>query len=188
MFSDVLFDPIFSDFLTSAELNVDPGVVSKACYDLIGANAGVVVSNGPDTYHSEVSNSIPDTAIGTAINQSMHFADSLLKEKYNVGLADKLDWWLNETCFGGYNAPHIHGRADIIAIYYPKVPPGSSALSLTRNDGSNYTKLYNKIDQTLNLDIKEGRVYMFPGHIWHYVEAQTTVEKRLSISMNLYLH
>ena len=192
MFSDIKSDVIFADFLASAKLDVDPAAVARACYDLTERDDGIMVSNGPQTYHSSVSKGaiFPDNAIGVAMKQGMVFADRYLKENYNVGLADRLIWWVNATRYGGYNSPHVHGKTELVGLYYPKVPEGSGMLSIMRNDGSNYSKLYNEVKkgQFLNVPIEEGRFYIFPGHLWHCVEAHVIEEERMSISMNLFLH
>jgi len=37
----------------------------------------------------------------------------------------------------------------------------------------------------LNLEPEEGRLYLLPGHLWHYVEASRGDQDRVSISFNI---
>ena len=189
MYNDVLEDVIFSDFLVSAKLAVDPAEVLEACKDLMKSDPGVVRSNGPETWHSSLGDGMPPNALGDAIREGLTFADDYLRDRYNLGLSDGYEWWVNSTKFGGYNSPHIHGSAELIGIYYPKVPDNSSKLVLLRNDGSTYTKLFieRPYGQRMEVTPEEGRFYLFPGHIWHYVDAHVIEEERVSVSFNLNL-
>jgi hypothetical protein len=40
----------------------------------------------------------------------------------------------------------------------------------------------------LNLEPKQGRLYLMPGYLWHYVEANESMKDRISISFNVYLN
>ena len=88
-----------------------------------------------------------------------------------------------------YNVMHTHGRADLIGIYYAKVPPESGELVVIRNDGSTWGDLYENRQDMIEWAIKPetGRLYILPGHVWHYVtNGKNTREDRISISFNLY--
>lgn len=185
MFTDVLEDVIFADFLVSAKLDVDPSEVLADCRELMASDEGVRRSNGPETWHSNLSNELPEGALGECVSQGLDFADAFLRERCKVAISDNYDWWVNSTKFGGYNSPHIHGKCEVIGLYYPKVPPGSSDLTLVRTDGSSYHNLFMD-SRFMNIKPIEGRFYLFPGHIWHYVEAHTIEDERVSISFNLF--
>jgi len=83
---------------------------------------------------------------------------------------------------------HQHGRADLIGIYYVKVPPNSGNLVVLRNDGSQYCDLYeNRADMLEYVTEPEtGRLYILPGHLWHYVTGSDSEQDRISISFNIY--
>ena len=83
---------------------------------------------------------------------------------------------------------HSHGRADLIGIYYVKVPPQSGEFVVLRNDGSQYCNLYENRDDMLGYttEPEEGRLYVLPGHLWHYVTGNNSKEDRISISFNIY--
>lgn len=184
MFTDLLEDVIFADFLVSAVPDVDPAKVLEVCRGLMDSDEGVTCSNGPETWHSTLSREIPDDALGECIRQCIGFADWYVRDRYNVTISGDQDWWVNSTKFGGYNTPHTHGKADLIGIYYPKVPTDSSELCILRNDGSTYHNIFIN-ERKLMVKPVEGRFYIFPGHLWHYVDVHTIEEERVSISFNL---
>jgi len=83
----------------------------------------------------------------------------------------------------------VHGRSDLIALFYPKLPKNSGSMNILRNDGSVYTMLYiNKgKDYGMKLDATPGRLYLIPGHLWHFVDVNESDEERMSVAYNLFL-
>ena len=83
---------------------------------------------------------------------------------------------------------HSHGRADLIGIYYVTIPPNSGDLVLLRNDGSQYCSLYENRNDMLECVIEPevGRLYILPGHLWHYVTGSNSDKDRISISFNIF--
>lgn len=189
MYDDVLEDIIFSDFLVSAKVSVDPCEVFNEVKAIVGSDEGVTLSNGPETWHSTVDSSVPDGALGDCIQKSLTFADEYVRRKFDRRLSENFEWWVNASHFGGYNSPHVHGKSDLIGLYYVKVPDETSDLIIMRNDGSNYSPLYQATPNAGNMRVTpiEGRFYMFPGHLWHYVEAQVNEDERVSMSFNMYV-
>ena len=57
-----------------------------------------------------------------------------------------------------------------------------------RNDGSHYGNLYeNRADMLeYTIDPEVGRLYVLPGHLWHYVTGSNSQKDRVSISFNIY--
>lgn len=98
-------------------------------------------------------------------------------------------WWMNINKNSHYNVLHNHGRADLIGVYYIAAPENSGNLVLVRNDGASYSNLYkNRDDQNLSFRIPTqiGRLYIIPGHVWHYVRTNESQEDRISVSFNIY--
>ena len=115
---------------------------------------------------------------------------------------EKTMWWTNVNRNYDWNAIHNHARADVVGVYYPKCDKNSSYLTLMRNDGSSYSQLYTdlySVDQDMNTSLhhtvikiqpEQGRLYLFPGHLWHYVEKRDTIvddSSRMSFSFNFYI-
>ena len=69
-----------------------------------------------------------------------------------------------------------------------------------RNDGSCYSQLYTDLfvndsnaslhHSTIRINPEQGRLYIFPGHLWHYVEKRDRIvddTRRMSFSFNFYI-
>jgi len=116
------------------------------------------------------------------------FCNDLLYQK-RLGLdVQSIEYWCNINKSYNYNVMHSHGRADLIGIYYVKVPLNSGNLVVMRNDGSQYCDLYeNRADMLEYVTEPEtGRLYILPGHLWHYVTGSDSEQDRISISFNIY--
>ena len=115
---------------------------------------------------------------------------------------EKTRWWANVNRNYDWNAIHNHARADVVGVYYPKCDKNSSYMALMRNDGSSYSQLYTdlySVDQDMNTSLhhstirikpEQGRLYIFPGHLWHYVEKRDRIvddTRRMSFSFNFYI-
>jgi len=87
-----------------------------------------------------------------------------------------------------YNVMHSHGRAELIGIYYVQLPPNSGNLVVIRNDGSQYCSLYENRADMLEyvIEPEAGRLYILPGHLWHYVTGSDSIRDRVSVSFNIY--
>ena len=99
-----------------------------------------------------------------------------------------IEYWCNINKCYNYNVMHSHGRADLIGIYYVQLPPNSGNLVLMRNDGSQYCDLYENRADMLEYIIEPevGRLYVLPGHLWHYVTGSDSVRDRVSVSFNIF--
>ena len=84
-----------------------------------------------------------------------------------------------------YNAIHHHGRTDLIAVAFIKTPPNSGKMIVARNDGSTYSQLYD--DFQYSVPSEAGKLYILPGHVWHYVEESFSEEDRISVAFNYYI-
>ena len=90
--------------------------VVNDCYELMDSDA-VSASNGPQTNHSTWKvKELPDNALGEALRGCWR-----LLRLVDDGGVIAANWLVvNATGFGGYNSLHVHGRSDLIGIYYPK--------------------------------------------------------------------
>jgi len=116
------------------------------------------------------------------------FCNDLLYQKRLALEVQNIEYWCNINKSYNYNVMHSHGRADLIGIYYVKVPPNSGNLVVMRNDGSQYCDLYeNRADMLEYVTEPEtGRLYILPGHLWHYVTGSNSEQDRISVSFNIY--
>ena len=191
MYSDVMSDAIFSSFVFSAKIDADLDKVVADCYELMESDEGIHASNGPQTYHStrvEGDEGLPDNELGKALRGCLQFTKNFIEDQ-SLEMDPYYCWWLNASKFGGYNSPHMHGKTDLVGIFYPRIPSDvTSDLVLTRNDGFSYSPLILKTGGlNFNISPEPGRFYLISGHLWHHVEASLSKEDRLSISMNLYV-
>jgi len=113
---------------------------------------------------------------------------------------EKTVWWANINRNYDWNSIHNHARADVVGVYYPKCDKDSSMLTVMRNDGSCYSQLYTDLyvndsnaslhHSVIKIKPEQGRLYIFPGHLWHYVEKRDRIvddTKRMSFSFNFYI-
>lgn len=97
----------------------------------------------------------------------------------------KAEWWANINGKGHFNAPHTHGESKYTAVYYPQVPRDPGKLILMRTDAA--CPIFSDEQQDFRITPSAGRVYLFPGHLIHFVMPSGTDEKeRISIAINLY--
>ena len=181
---------IFSDFITSIDLN--------APLDYLEVEVGLMVQEHPSASKSNIGgyqspdfgylsphkckyhtfNALQDTCIASA--------QEYISNKYHKMISREMfSWWCNVNHVGHFNQIHHHLRTDLVGIFYITVPDDSGQLILIRNDGSQYTGLFAQ-ENEYHIKPKAGTLYLFPGHIWHYVEPNLTNDKRISVSFNMY--
>lgn len=186
MFSSDLHDTIFVDFIHSTLYEGNRRSVEDSIREIQRnyegdpvrlSNQGGWQSISYDGYTSSSEN------LNVFVNKCFQYISDWCVSTYQRKL-NRVYWWFNINEKGNFNSIHNHGRADLVAVYYVKVPDNSGTLNLTRNDGSAYTTLFVN-DADFALRPEEGRLYFFPGHLWHWVNASDSEEERISISMNL---
>ena len=190
-----IFDTeIFPSFLCSCTPSVDLKLIKSECYQ-IKDNFECIDTSNRNGYHSPsfTTNNRNEFAdykqLTNIIEIAENFSVDTLESKKLNSYISELSFWVNINKSYNYNVMHSHGRADLIGIYYVSVPENSGNFVILRNDGSQYCNLYDGNQDLLevNLEPKEGRLYLMPGHLWHYVEANESSSDRISISFNVYL-
>ena len=181
-----LTDVIFSDFIHSVELDVCEESVASAAKELQRLDEGRVVSNRGG-YQSTGYLSSEDCGVSEIhemLSESREYVQEFLDYHYGLDVKEYF-WWANVSAVGDFNVPHNHGKTDLCAVYFAKAPEGSGKLYLERNDGATYSNLYNNIDNGRGFQItpQAGRLYIFPGHIVHWVEPSESAE-RISFAIN----
>ena len=184
MYDHVIDENIFPTFICSCIPQIDMMSVLEEAYQVQKMYPSEELSN-EGGYHSPV-------FVGSKFldlrNATEKFCNTLLEQK-GLGLSvNEIQYWCNINKPYNYNVMHNHGRADLIGIYYVQVPLNSGNLVVMRNDGSHYGNLYeNRADMLeYTIDPEVGRLYVLPGHLWHYVTGSNSQKDRVSISFNIY--
>jgi uncharacterized protein (TIGR02466 family) len=190
-YSQVLENTIFPSFIISAKPSVSIKKIEKECYEIKSNFKNVRTSNSGSSFHSEVFGDKTDYENFSELKKlekviSNFTETELNKKNFKVKITD-CSWWVNINHFNSYNTPHMHGRSDVIGVFYVKIPNNSGNLILMRNDGSDYTNLFkNKPElKRIGIPAEIGRLYIMPGHLWHYVETNESQEDRISIAYNI---
>ena len=184
MYNHVIDENIFPSFVSSCIPDVSISSILEECYQVQKTNLSEDYSN-EGGYHSPVFVGSKFEKLRDIVH---HFCNSLL---YNKGLdltVENIEYWCNINKCYNYNVMHVHGRADLIGIYYVSVPENCGNFAVLRNDGSQYCNLYENRQDMLEYIIEPevGRLYILPGHLWHYVESSQSTKDRISISFNIY--
>jgi len=194
MYSEPLNDDIFVDFIHSVYVETDRDSLKGEALELTDSRETVYNSNRgyqSTSYHRGTPNASEDglESIERVVESCYEYASVFLEKKFSASI-HKMSWWLNVNRNGEFNVPHNHGRCDLMGLYYISAPPQSGRLVLERNDGSSYSSLYDNEPggRHIEIDPVEGRLYLIPGHLWHWVENNLSSDPRISIAINIYLH
>ena len=189
----VVVDEIFHDFIITVNLDHDLDSITEDAYALKYNYPSQSISNiggwqspvfGPQC-PTEILNTIPQS-ISNLQKDCWELCNSITTGKFQKELRkDHSGWWVNINEKHHYNAIHHHGRTDLIAVAFIKTPPNSGKMIVARNDGSTYSQLYD--DFQYSVPSEAGKLYILPGHVWHYVAESYSDEDRISISFNYYI-
>jgi uncharacterized protein (TIGR02466 family) len=116
---------------------------------------------------------------------ALDFLDVKHKEFEITGL------WANINPTGGLNSPHTHPNNFLSGVYYVELPDdvGQIVFSDPRPQASGIlpqVKKWNKyVGNEIKLEIKPGRMVMFPAWLVHSVPVNRSPRERISISFNI---
>ena len=184
MYDNVIDENIFPSFVCSCTPQIDMMAQLEDAYNIQRQFPSENLSN-EGGYHSP---KFVGTKFSTLRDTVEQFCNDLLEQK-GLGLSvANIEYWCNINKSYNYNVMHSHGRADLIGIYYIQLPPDSGNLVVMRNDGSQYCDLYENRADMLEyiIEPEAGRLYVLPGHLWHYVTGSNSKKDRISISFNIY--
>ena len=184
MYDNVIDNNIFPSFVCSCIPQIDMMAQLEEAYDIKSQFPSENFSN-EGGYHSPIFDKIKFFMLRNVVEE---FCNDLLDQKNLKLTVSNIEYWCNINKSYNYNVMHSHGRADLIGIYYIQLPPGSGNLVVLRNDGSQYSDLYENRSDMLEYTIEPevGRLYVLPGHLWHYVTGSDNVRDRVSVSFNIY--
>ena len=181
---------IFTDFVTSIDIDVQLSYLKLETRLMqqeheVASKSNIGGYQSPDfgylsphkcEYHTF--NELKDKCIASA--------QEYISNKYHKMISGKMfSWWCNVNAIGHFNQIHNHLRTDLVGVFYIKVPDNSGKLILIRNDGSQYTDMTQQ-ENEYHISPVAGKLYLFPGHIWHYVEPNPINDDRISVSFNMY--
>jgi len=185
MYDNVIDKNIFPSFVCSCIPQIDMMTQLEEVYDIQRQFPSENLSN-EGGYHSPLFSEIKFTKLRDTL---IEFCNDLLDQKGLGSEVQQIGYWCNINKSYNYNVMHSHGRADLIGIYYIQLPSNSGNLVVMRNDGSQYCDLYQNRADMLEYIIKPeaGRLYILPGHLWHYVTGNDSVSDRVSVSFNIFI-
>jgi len=189
MYSNVLCDDhLFSSFIVSCIPELNLNEIREEAYSIQKNFVSREVSN-INGYQSPIFDEKTNFKNFDLLKEIVeHFAKNYTDER-NLNLPfPSSQWWMNINKTHDYNVLHTHGRADLIAVYYISMPENAGNLELLRNDGTVYSSFYRNASYRnifFNIPAEEGRLYLMPGQLWHYVKSNKSEEDRISVSFNL---
>lgn len=99
--------------------------------------------------------------------------------------------WGNVNPPGGRNSPHTHPNNFLSGVYYVSLPGAASSLVLHDPRPQAFVMMPPVAEfsshngNTSTLEVKEGRMVLFPGWLTHSVPVNSTDQDRVSIAFNL---
>jgi uncharacterized protein (TIGR02466 family) len=99
--------------------------------------------------------------------------------------------WANINPTGGLNSPHTHPNNFLSGVYYVSLPANSGQIVFADPRPQAMSILpaaekWNKyVGNEIKLEVKAGRMVIFPAWLVHSVPVNRSAEERISISFNL---
>ena len=182
---NIHYDAIFSDFVTSAELDVSVDKLEEEIYTLKSEITHSCTRSGRNSFQTNWVYNMPFDELTKLKEKVVEFTNQIVRQDYNMEV-DECSYWINVNPPNAYNVIHMHGSVELIGTFYVKVGNDSGTLEIVRNDGAVYNKI-GRQSGTFKCDCEVGRFYLMPGHLWHHVTNNYSEEDRLSVSYNIRL-
>ena len=182
-------DYFFSSPIGGYKIEVDD--LTDYVLQLSESKSGVSRSNLGGWHSDDFRNPEPQfeilwNNIDTFVNQ-FHESMGLMGNVYISSL------WFNVNSFGSSNAPHVHPNSMWSGVYYIKTPEECGCLGFQNPNVVNNWVFPQKImteksDKMFKNNIimtpEKNVLYIFPGWLSHFVDANMSQEKRISLSFN----
>ena len=186
---------IFPSFLLSTDLRslVSNDDINSEFTIIRNIDSGLNKTNvggWHSTLYTKTSDLCDYTNIKKLYELVSEFIDEFLENDKTNLYASCVNSWLLENDCGSYNTLHNHGKTDLIGVYYVNIPEGCGGLTLLRTDAFTHTALCcsnnsTQFAKSFTPDIDVGRLYVMPGHIYHYVKPFDSEGLRRSIVFNI---
>lgn len=188
-YKNVLSDNIFPSFIVSCTPEVNMQEIKEEAY-LIKENFTGRKKSNQNGYQSPTFEEKSNYKNFDLLMETVgNFAYDVVNERGLNLPRPSICWWMNINQECQYNIIHNHGRADLIGVYYISAPENSGELVIVRNDGTQYGSLYRNMEEgniSFTIPAENGRLYLIPGHLWHYVRTSQSKKDRISVSFNIY--
>ena len=183
---------IFPNFIVSADLTeyINNEYIKSDFLKVKEKDEGVRITNALG-WHSLVRSEDPDSPhLSQAITLTKEFVNEFLQEEGTNLQVDILEYWLMENGAGAFNVVHNHGKVDLIGVYYIEVPSTADGMTILRTDAYTHTAMCNanfpaRYHGSFTIDAIVGRVYIMPGHLYHYVKPFDDEGDRRSLIFNI---
>ena len=146
-FKNNLHDDIFSDFFHSVDVDADLNHIESEIKRFREIDQKGAHHSNEGGYHSKMMHKQYMDDKSDILSELVDGIDWYVAEYVKTNIKDNYitklsDWWFMINNKGNWNVPHTHGRTDIAAIFYVKVPENSGKLVLGRTDGAIYSNIY----------------------------------------------
>lgn len=183
---------IFPNFIVSADLTeyINNEYIKSDFLKVKEKDEGVRITNALG-WHSLVRSEDPDSPhLSQAVTLTKEFINEFLEEEGTNLHVDILEYWLMENGAGAFNVVHNHGKVDLIGVYYIEVPSTADGMTILRTDAYTHTAMCNanfpaRYHGSFTIDAIVGRVYIMPGHLYHYVKPFDNEGDRRSLIFNI---
>ena len=183
---------IFPNFIVSADLTeyINNEYIKSDFLKVKEKDEGVRITNALG-WHSLVRSEDPDSPhLSQAVTLTKEFVNEFLEEEGTNLHVNILEYWLMENGAGAFNVVHNHGKVDLIGVYYIEVPSTADGMTILRTDAYTHTAMCNgnfpaRYHGSFTIDAIVGRVYIMPGHLYHYVKPFDNEGDRRSLIFNI---
>jgi len=116
---------------------------------------------------------------------------SMRLEKYSMFVTG---CWANINPPGGVNSSHTHPNNFLSGVYYVSIPQGADRIEFLdpRPQASvlmPQPEEFNLLNgNSATIEVRDGRLVLFPGWLVHQVPVNASSEERVSIAFNLMFH
>jgi uncharacterized protein (TIGR02466 family) len=187
-FTDIRRDVMFPVYLYSFEPKIDLETFKTELYALKDKTPeSVKISNRGGWQSPETDVRFDEkTVISSLCAQTLSFIEKVIHPLENIYLpGNRATWWASFNDLYSSNVPHDHVDAGLSCIFYVSVPPDSGDLIFIRN-GDNGAVVYGNHHRYFRVSPQEGRMFVFPSHLLHFVEPSLSTDTRISVSINFY--
>jgi hypothetical protein len=189
VFQEVKADRIFYDTIWSFRSNQSKEKVIKEVDALREFSPeGNLVSNRGGWQSQDFSKTDDCPTVRMVMAEIVDFTNLLCENERMKVVVEDIHGWANINKQHSYNLAHRHGnRVDFIAVYYPKLPEDSGQLEIHRDGGAALLRQNQNLFNGIRFPLKaeENHVYVFSGHLLHFVHPHPTEELRYSLSFNI---
>jgi uncharacterized protein (TIGR02466 family) len=178
------------------DLNLDNSSLISYSYKLKEKNTGRYISNegGWQSNNLNVQDSELQPLFKNLKDPILSFAEYC---GFKKNLTYKLNnVWININGYKDYNNTHIHPGCLFSVVYYVKTPKNCGELMFSNPSVQILYDWKEEFMEKLNnmncfkwsLPVKEGKLYIFPSWVWHYVKPNLNKnEDRISMAFNVTL-